>query len=364
MKRYYLLLLSAITPALLWSQGNVGIGAPATKARLEILNATGAGTTTAVFGSESTGISFQQNLPSIGFNQYRDAAGGYGKYIGPGYAALQYLDPGNGGMALDMQPVSGIKNATMGALNRAFTLFPNGTVILGYNNVNTNLGLDANNSAYFYGTQYRSGINAPFTSFQPGKDGGTTYINDLPGNNVVMGLKAAINTNPFYLTTLSIRHATAGNGMLLIEQNGANSWEWYVSNDNPVWIGQKYNGLLIGDYNPNTGVHGYVSDIRLKTAIRPLAPVLQNLLQIQTVQYRMKSASPDTPLTQGFIAQNIRTLFPELVSIIENHDPGNKGLTDLHMLNYSQFFVLAIKAIQEQQEQIAALTKEISELDK
>lgn len=373
MKRIYLLFVMTSLPILLWSQGNVGIGGTATKARLEILNAAGAGNTTAIFGSEGSGVSFQQNWPSVGFNQYRDGPGGYGKYIGTGYAALQYLDPGNGSMALDMQPISGSKDGGMGELYRAFTLFPNGRVVFGKGNLNTNLGVDylnynnfntANGSAYFYGTQYHSNINTPYTSFGPGKDGGVTYINDIPGNHVVMGPKVGINTDPFYLTTLSIRHETNGNGMLLIEQNGVNSWEWYVSNDNPVWIGQKYNGLLIGDYNPNTGAHGYVSDRRLKTAIRPLSPVLDDLMQLQTVQYRMKSAEPVSSPTQGFLAQNVKNLFPELVSIINDNTPNKKRLPDLHLLNYSQFFVLAIKAIQEQQTEIADIIKEINKLEK
>lgn len=375
MKHYYLLFFMASFPALLWSQGNVGIGGTATKARLEILNAAGVGNTTAIFGSEGSGISFQQNWPSVGFNQYRDGPGAYGKYIGTGYAALQYLDPGNGGMALDMQSISGLKDGAMGELHRAFTIFPNGRVVFGKGNLNTNLGVDylnynnsniANGSIYFYGTQYPSFINSGTsgsTSIGPGKDGGVTYINDLPGNHVVMGPKVGINTNPFHITALSIRHATAGNGLLLIEQNGVNSWEWYVSNDNPVWMGQKYNGLLIGDYNPTTGVHGYVSDSRLKTAIRPLSRVLDNLMQLQTVQYRMKSADPTSAPTQGFLAQNVKNLFPELVSIINDNNPNSKSLPDLHMLNYSQFFVLAIKAIQEQQAEIADIIKEINKLE-
>lgn len=376
MKYYYLLVFMASFPALLWAQGNIGIGAPATRARLEILNAAGAGTTTAVFGSEGAGVSFQQNWPGVGFNQYRDGPGGYGKYIGTGYAALQYLDPGNGGMALDIQSAAGSKDASMGELHRAFTVFPNGRLVFGKGNLNTNMGVDyfnfnnsnlANGSIYFYGTQYPSYFNngtIGTTSIGPGKDGGVTYINDIPGNHVVMGSKVGINANPFNVTALSIMHETNGNGLLLIEQNAVNRWEWYVSNDNPVWMGQKYNGLLIGDYNPTTGVHGYVSDRRLKTAIRPLSPVLDKLMQLQTVQYRMKSAEPASPQTQGFLAQNVRNLFPELVSIINDNSANGKRIPDLHMLNYSQFFVLAIKAIQEQQAEIAALTKEINQFEK
>jgi hypothetical protein len=299
-----------------------------------------------------------------------------------GYAALEYLDPGTGIFSLDMQSVAGFKDASIaGEFHRAFTIFPNGTVCFGKGYTNSNLIVDylniggsntANGSIYFYGTQYPSYINASQqpgmpTQIGPGKDGGVTYINDIPGNNVVIGsnaTKVGINTDPLYLTTLSIRHAQAGNGLLLIEQTSYNNWEWYVSDDFPsVWMGQKYNGLLIGDYNPNTGEHGYVSDRRLKTQIRPLRPVLDEVMQLQPVQYRMKTADPALPPVNGFIAQDVRKLFPELVSIINDNIPGKKSLPDLHMMNYSQFFVVAIKAIQEQQAQIAALNKEINQLE-
>lgn len=377
MKRYYRLLFFMTNfPALLLAQANVGIGGTATRARLEVFGTGNTGNTTALFGGEGAGVSFQQNWPGVGFNQYRDAVSGYGKYIGSGYAAVEYLDPGNGGMALDMQAATGLKDAEMGEPYRAFTIFPNGRVVFGKGNLNANLAVDylninnintASGSIYFYGTQYASyiNINTPpgNTQIGPGKDGGVTYINDLPGNHVVAGTKLAINTNPFYLTTLSIRHATGGNGLLLIGQSNFNNWEWYVSNDNPVWIGQKYNGVLIGDYNPTTGVHGYVSDRRLKTAIRPLETVLDKVMQLEPVQYRMKNAAADAPSTQGFIAQHVKQLFPELVSIMEDDNPGSKGLPGLHMLNYSQFFVLAIKAIQEQQVEIADLMKEINKLE-
>jgi hypothetical protein len=380
MKKYFFYLIAfTIPPMLLTAQGNVGIGGAATRARLEVFGVAGAGNTSAVFGSDGAGVSFQQNWPSVGFNQYRDAPTGNGRYMAQGYAAVEHLDPGSGTFALDMQSVAGLKDAAIaGEYHRAFTIFSNGTVCFGKGQNNSNMIVDylnlngtnaANGSIYFHGTQYASYINVSQnipTQIGPGKDNGYTYINDLTGNNVVIGgnaTKVGINTAPLYLTTLSIRHAQAGNGLLLREQTSGNNWEWYVSNDNPVWIGQKYNGLLIGDYNPNTGVHGYVSDRRLKTSIKPLRPVLDNLMQVQAVQYRMKNADPASQPTQGFIAQDVKKHFPELVSVINDNSPGHKGLTDLHMLQYSQFFVVAIKAIQEQQIQIAALNKEISKLE-
>jgi hypothetical protein len=382
MKTYFNYLLAFTQfPFLLAAQGNVGIGGTATRARLEVFGVAGSGNTSAVFGSDGAGISFQRNWPSVGFNQYRDAPTGYGKYMAQGYAAVEYMDPVSGVFALDMQSVAGLNDAGIaGAFHRAFTIFPNGAVTFGKGSTNSNLTIDylnvngtntANGSIYFYGTQYPSFINSGQASMPtqigPGKDGGVTYINDIPGNKVQIGRYATdvgINSDPLYLTTLSIRHAQTGNGMLLIEQTSYNNWEWYVSNDFPlVWMGQKYNGLLIGDYDPNTGAHGYVSDRRLKTRIRPLRPVLDEVMQLQPVQYRMKTADPASLLVNGFIAQDVKKVFPELVSIINDNIPGKKSLPDLNMLNYSQFFVVAIKAIQEQQSQIAALNKEIFMLE-
>ncbi len=70
--------------------GNVGIGlSNPSKAKFEIGTTN---TTTAVFGSSSTGISLQQNFPTVGFNQYRDA-GNVPRFIGMGYGLVNYLDP-------------------------------------------------------------------------------------------------------------------------------------------------------------------------------------------------------------------------------------------------------------------------------
>jgi hypothetical protein len=52
-------------------------------------------TTTGIFGTSSTGISLQQNWPTIGFNQYRDNSN-VQRYIGTGYALSNFLDPSTG----------------------------------------------------------------------------------------------------------------------------------------------------------------------------------------------------------------------------------------------------------------------------
>jgi hypothetical protein len=55
------------------------------------------------------------------------------------------------------------------------------------------------------------------------------------------------------------------------------------------------------------------------------------------------------------IAQDVNEIFPELV----NYDP----MDDLFTLSYSEFGVIAIKAIQEQQKLIEDQSKQIAQLE-
>ena len=72
------------------------------------------------------------------------------------------------------------------------------------------------------------------------------------------------------------------------------------------------------------------------------------MLQLEPVTFRYRGQTTDTPQL-GFIAQDVAPLFPELVHTAED---GTLGL------DYSEFSVLAIAALQEQQSQIDALRAE------
>ena len=117
---------------------NVGIGTnnPA-KAKLEVHGVAGSGATSAIFGGDGAGLSFQRNWPTIGFNQYRDATAGNGKYLSTGYAAIQYFDPGSGTMAFDFF-TAGSANFTTDPGRRLLTLYRHGSI-----GVNTGGSLDA-----------------------------------------------------------------------------------------------------------------------------------------------------------------------------------------------------------------------------
>ncbi len=75
--------------------GKVGIGTNNFLARFNTNPINGTSPTSAVFGTDNTGISIQQNWPTIGYNQYRDDSN-IQKFIGTGFAGLNTLHQGNG----------------------------------------------------------------------------------------------------------------------------------------------------------------------------------------------------------------------------------------------------------------------------
>lgn len=97
------------------------------------------------------------------------------------------------------------------------------------------------------------------------------------------------------------------------------------------------------------------SDIRLKTNIVTTNYGLENLLQIDVMDYHYKADT--TAIQTGFIAQQLNEHFPEAVS-----EGGEDALADPWMVDYGKVTPLLVKAVQEQQEQIEALKMENEKL--
>lgn len=115
-----------------------------------------------------------------------------------------------------------------------------------------------------------------------------------------------------------------------------------------------YGGSLRGFINANTGAYTQSSDESLKTAVAGIAPVMDKLRDLRIKTYRYKSA--DKPeMTIGLLAQEAKELFPELVSY--------SAADELYGVNYAGFSMVAIKAIQEQQETIDAQAEKIEALE-
>lgn len=146
-------------------------------------------------------------------------------------------------------------------------------------------------------------------------------------------------------------------GMLL--QNGDspyNNWEISVAPANNGEMRLYFNGINRGVFNSTSGNYSSVSDERLKTNIASLSSVLPSLLRLSPKIYNYRSNLSQS--FNGFLAQDIQSLFPELVTEVQSREGGESTL----MVDYSQLTVLAIKAIQEQQAIIDYCSDKISQL--
>lgn len=102
-------------------------------------------------------------------------------------------------------------------------------------------------------------------------------------------------------------------------------------------------------YIETDGTWVVTSDRRLKEGIKPLESTLDRITQLKPARYSYKSDKQKNE-TIGFIAQDVLELFPEAVSQSED---------GFYAVNYSMFGVLAVKAIQEQEDRIAKLEKQV-----
>ena len=138
----------------------------------------------------------------------------------------------------------------------------------------------------------------------------------------------------------------------------SNSWLFRVDADDALTIGYTGNvGILniapsvaldVTGSIEYTGTITDVSDERLKDNITPITSNLEKLRQLNPVSFNMIG---ETSTQLGFLAQNVQTVFPDTVSVID--DEGHLGL------DYTQLVAPAIGAIQELNlnlEQIASTT--------
>lgn len=340
---------------------NVGIGtANPSRAKLEVHGAVEA--TAAIFGGDTSGVSVLRNWPGIGFNTYFNA--GLYRLMSKGYGGMMIMDPHNGYMTIDMMPFG--QNGSFTGTRRAMVISKEGRVNIGagypYSNFSVSRGdlSPFNATASFEGSTHHSHFNYGSdenTYIRAGKNDGTVFINDIPNSKVAVSGLMGINTaTPSY--TLEIRQLTGG--MALIDPSTAHNWEFSVGS-NQGWLHLYRNGALAGRFYED-GRYGETSDIRLKTDITPLPSLLSKLLKLEPVEYKLKNVNTDHK-TIGFIAQDVRKLFPGIVRVEEDTDSTIKGIKNLHTLNYTVFGVLAIKAIQEQQALIETLIKRIEALE-
>lgn len=85
------------------------------------------------------------------------------------------------------------------------------------------------------------------------------------------------------------------------------------------------------------------SDLKLKKDIKNEKDILSRLMQLNVRSYRWKDSSKTSEKEIGFIAQEVRPVFPELVGEYRNSEEDEPTLT----LQYTPFGVLAVGGLKE-----------------
>lgn len=98
------------------------------------------------------------------------------------------------------------------------------------------------------------------------------------------------------------------------------------------------------------------SDARIKTNVRDASYGMKELMLLRPVEFDWKSGNAKN--VKGFIAQEVKDVLPESVSIMQTEE-----FSDFHMLEMQTMIPILVKAIQEQQLLIQELRADIQELN-
>lgn len=260
----------------------------------------------------------------------------------------------------------------------AMTIMPSGNIGIGTTNPfaplqfanvienrKTVLWQDANNDHQFYGF----GINANALRYQVSSTNanhiffagtGTTASNELmriQGNGRV-GIGTTTPLAKLDLIGVKTFGAGAGTGgsndnpsqaIIPAGNNGTSRF-----NDWPAgWGGGLSTWDIVG---ASTFMNGYItrSDYRLKSDIKSIDDsIFSNFMKIRPVTYFMKEDTKETEgLQYGFIAQEIRDLFPSMVTKSDNPN----GIIGM---NYQALISPTIYVVQQQQAKIDELQKQV-----
>lgn len=153
--------------------------------------------------------------------------------------------------------------------------------------------------------------------------------------------------------------------------------------------GDKFAGMFNGRVQVNgdlnySGNLNQTSDMNLKENITPLENGLNAVLNLNPTTYNFRNESKYRSMNLssgthfGLIAQEVETVLPSLVQTNRHyyqsassqeagpnaHEVSREEVLEYKTVNYSELIPVLIKAIQEQQEQIEALEREVKKLRK
>ncbi len=240
-----------------------------------------------------------------------------------------------------------------------------GNVGIGANTPQTDLHVNPNGAgSILIGTNKNSGgytnLEMGITSQSGGKGyiqstnvSGTSYGDmHLNPSGGYVGINLPTGTTAF--APLDIKQSSINRGLRLRNTYNSNGWDIASNGTLNFYVGGLY-VLEIGQ----DGSYNQISDQRLKTNVVKMENVLDKVMALKPSKYQYINNNPTHKISTGFLAQEIMPIFPELVSDFKHPTGDTTDNTVYHTINYTGFSVIAIKALQEQQQQIESLKAQL-----
>ena len=207
-----------------------------------------------------------------------------------------------------------------------------------------NLAIDEN--------EIRARNNANASDLLLNSNGGNVIMNNT-ATKLGIGISAPV-------ADLHVFHngGSQTNGFRLQNQNNPNHlWNFYTQNAGNLELSVDTNHT-VGAFDRVSGIYTAVSDRRVKKDIEESPDILDKVLTLHVLKYHFLENETSDHKYYGLIAQDVEKIFPEVVQ--HNYYDGISG--DFYTMDHSAFGILAIKALQEQQQKLKQQDEEIVKL--
>jgi hypothetical protein len=239
---------------------------------------------------------------------------------------------------------TGNYNVIIGSLAGDFKTSGDLNTIVGWASGRASGHLPTYNGNTFFGAQA-----GQFTT-----DGPNTFIGEKAGQNNTLGtLNLFVGNSSGDTNTTGTQNTTIGYfadvSSINLQNATALGYNTIVNASNKVRIGNATVSVIEGQV-----AFTAASDKRLKQDIQDIDTGLDFILKLKPVSYQMKNLA-DNRLNWGFIAQDIEKLVGEENAILTIGGDEDRTLG----LRYTDFVAPLVKAVQEQQQEIEDLQKEL-----